>query len=240
VQAIVAITAPEAEFFEGCVGDCPVLTIRPVVPWTKLTTRAFDDRHGVVFAAGWLAGAESPNADGLRWFADNVWPTIVAAVPGVQLTVTGDAPPEIRAAMAGRSIVFSGLLPDLHATYESARVAIVPLRYGAGVSIKGFEALKSGVPVVTTRAGGADLDRVAPGAVWTVDTAGEFTKALAAVLTDRDEWNVRHAAIQAASHRWTDSSCAQWRALLDDAQLARVPAMARGTAPVAMDREVCP
>jgi hypothetical protein len=150
-HTVVTITGSEASFFTSCPGDCPVVTIRPEMPWARLTTRSFDSRSGVVFVAAWLAGPESPNTDGLKWFASAVWPHVLAAVPSARLSVTGEAPAEIRRAIVDRSIEFVGLVPDLYDVYNAARVAVVPLRYGAGLSMKSHEPLKFGVPVVATR-----------------------------------------------------------------------------------------
>lgn len=221
VQAVVAITTPEAAFFASCAGHCPIATIRPELSWTKVTNRPFDDRPDVVFVAAWLAGCDSPNADGLRWFADAVWPIVVAVVPWARLRVTGDAPAEIREALGDSSIEFSGLVPDLYDIYDAARVAVVPLRYGAGLSIKGLEALKFGVPVVTTTVGGADLDSIAPGAAWTADSAAAFAEGVIVLLTIGDQWHARRAAILKAARSWSTSTRRQWRAVFDDAQLAR-------------------
>jgi GT2 family glycosyltransferase len=220
VQAIVTVTALEAAFFAACRGSCRVTTIWPELPWTKVTRRPFDDRTDVVFVAAWLAGSDSPNADGLRWFLNAIWPTVVAAVPWARLKITGDAPVEIREALSDASVEFCGLLPDLYHVYDAARVAILPLRYGAGLSIKGLEALKFGVPVVATSLGGADLDAIAPGAAWTADTAPAFAAGLIALLTVRDEWNTRRRAILEAAPTWPVSSRREWRALLDDAQIS--------------------
>jgi len=41
----------------------------------------------------------------------------------------------------------------LNSYYEKARVAVVPLRFGAGVKYKVLEALSKGVPLVTTEVG---------------------------------------------------------------------------------------
>ena len=222
VHAIVAVTPPEASFFASCAGTCPIATIRPELPWARTTRRPFDDRSDVVFVAAWLAGSDSPNADGLKWFARAVWPLVVAAVPWARLRVTGDAPVDIRRALLDASIEFLGLVPDLYDIYDAARVAVVPLRYGAGVSIKSLETLKFGVPVVTTSVAGADLDSIAPGAAWTANSATAFAEGVVTLLTMPDEWQARRNAALEAARSWPVSVRRQWRAVLDDAQLARV------------------
>jgi glycosyltransferase involved in cell wall biosynthesis len=225
VQGIVTVTAREAAFFAACEGTCPVTTILPELPWTKITRRPYDARADVVFVAAWLAGPDSPNADGLRWFARSVWPGVLAAVPWARLRVTGDAPAQIREELADPSVEFCGLIPDLYDLYDTARMAILPLRYGAGLSIKGLEAIKFGVPLVTTTLGSAGLDGLAPGATWTADDASAFARGVISLLTDRSEWSRRRRAILEAAPSWPSSSRRSWRTFLCDAQLARTAAI---------------
>ena len=134
-----------------------------------MTERAFADRTDVVFVAAWLAGPDSPNADGLRWFIRAVWPLVIAEIPWARLRVTGDAPSSVRALASEPDVEFTGLVPDIYDVYDRARVAVVPLRYGAGVMTKAIEALRFGVPMVTTTVGASGLDRMAPGSYCTED-----------------------------------------------------------------------
>ena len=46
---------------------------------------------------------------------------------------------------------------ELREHYRTARVAVVPLRYGAGVKLKVVEALREGLPLVTTQVGAQGL-----------------------------------------------------------------------------------
>jgi GT2 family glycosyltransferase/glycosyltransferase involved in cell wall biosynthesis len=221
VQAIAAVTEAEAAYFASTRGDCPITVIRPQLPWAKLTARDFHARADVIFVAGWLAGSRSPNADGLKWFVGSVWPKVRTAVPGVRLKITGNAPPAVRQSIVDGAVEFTGLVPDLFDIYDSSRVAIAPLRYGAGLSIKVLEALRFGVPVVTTAIAGPDLDRLARDAVWMADSASGFAEGVVTLLTDAGEWQRRRRAMIRAGLESSASARSQWRTLIDQAQLAR-------------------
>ena len=58
-------------------------------------------------------------------------------------------------ALAGDAISVRANVSDaeLRELYRTARVAAVPLRYGAGVKLKVVEALREGLPLVTTSIG---------------------------------------------------------------------------------------
>ena len=222
-HAVVCVSQSEAAFFQSCRGDCRVWAITPAVPWARITPRRFEERSGALFVAAWLAGPDSPNGDGLRWFVESVWPRVLATAPSVRLTITGDAPASLRSAVACSSVEFAGCVPDLFDTYDAARLAIVPLRYGAGVSIKALEALRFGVPMVTTALGASGLDDVDPSALLRADTPRAFADGVTALLTDPDEWNRQRLAILGwrASRKEAGH---QWRTVIDEAQFARTAA----------------
>ncbi|MGC8477724.1 MAG: glycosyltransferase, partial [Acetobacteraceae bacterium] len=102
----------------------------------------------------------SPNVDGIRWFVREALPLLRAKQSEVTLTIVGGgAPPEVRA-LAGGGVTVAGWVSDteLAGLYAAARVAVVPLRYGAGVKGKVVEAMRLGVPVVTTPIGAEGLE----------------------------------------------------------------------------------
>jgi glycosyltransferase involved in cell wall biosynthesis len=83
-----------------------------------------------------------PNVEGVNWFLQEVWPTVQAQVPGVQLMLAGAAPPHVRTAWETHSHVSApGFVQDLAATYRDAQLVIVPLHTGGGTNIKVLEAL---------------------------------------------------------------------------------------------------
>jgi hypothetical protein len=71
-----------------------------------------------------------------------------------------------------------------------ARVAIIPLRQGAGVKLKVVEALREGLPLVTTPVGARGL----PGLnvlASVCDTAETMAASVVALLGDDDLWAAR-------------------------------------------------
>lgn len=62
--------------------------------------------------------------------------------------------------MQSKNIKIEGSLSDeeLHSLYQNCRIAVVPLRFGAGVKGKIIEAAYNQIPIVTTSIGGEGLD----------------------------------------------------------------------------------
>jgi glycosyltransferase involved in cell wall biosynthesis len=114
----------------------------------------FAKREDIMFVGGF---AHPPNADGVLWFAKEVFPKIRARFPEVKFYVAGSkVTDEIRALeQPGNGIIIKGFVTDeeLSEMYAKSKVAVVPLRYGAGVKGKVLEALYNGIPLVTTNIG---------------------------------------------------------------------------------------
>jgi glycosyltransferase involved in cell wall biosynthesis len=71
--------------------------------------------------------------------------------------------------------------------YVRSRVAVAPLRYGAGVKGKVVEAMRFGVPIVTTRIGAQGLED-AIGAICATDTPEAFAENVVQLLQDDYLW----------------------------------------------------
>ena len=114
-------------------------------------------RGGLLFVAGF---AHTPNIDAATWLVREVMPRIWRRHPETQLTLAGSNPTDEVRALAGTRVSVPGYVTDaeLAALYARARVAVVPLRFGAGVKRKVVEALHHGLPLVTTPVGAQGLD----------------------------------------------------------------------------------
>lgn len=116
-----------------------------------------DQRCGILFVAGFAHG---PNVDAAQWLVESVMPLVWDKHPHVNLTLVGSNPTAPVRDLAGRRVEVTGFVTDdeLARRYSEARVAIVPLRFGAGVKGKVVEAMQQGVPLVTTEIGAQGLD----------------------------------------------------------------------------------
>ncbi|MEJ2750165.1 MAG: glycosyltransferase family 4 protein [Anaerolineae bacterium] len=97
-----------------------------------------------------------PNADGIRWFLNDVFPLIQEQVPDVTLTIIGKNPPAdfVQAAeTAPETITVTGYVPDLTPYMEAAVLMVVPVRAGGGMRVRLLEAFARAMPAVTTTVG---------------------------------------------------------------------------------------
>lgn len=111
-----------------------------------------NDRRNIMFVGGFV---HKPNVDAVVWFAKEVFPKVVSELPDIKLYIIGSNPSEDVLRLADDHVIVKGFVSDgeLENFYRSCRIAVVPLRYGAGIKGKVVEAMRFGIPVVTTSVG---------------------------------------------------------------------------------------
>lgn len=166
-----------------------------------------------------MAGSFSytPNVEGARWLAREVWPMVLRAVPDARLRLVGLRSETTLADLAGLpGVVVVGTVPDMRPELTRARLAVAPLRVGGGTRIKILEAFASGRAVVSTTVGAEGIDARDGACLLLRDDAEGFAEAIVALLTDRERaraMGARGRALAVARYDWRDSA-ARFEALL--------------------------
>lgn len=117
----------------------------------------FSKRKDILFVGGF---AHKPNVDAVLWFAKEIYPKILEKYPDMVWHIVGSKAPEEVLALASDNIILEGFVSDeeLEVLYRKCRMAVVPLRYGAGVKGKVVESSYYQIPLITTSIGGEGLD----------------------------------------------------------------------------------
>jgi len=177
-QALVSVNQEETEFFVGREGLGPIATIHPYLidgPRHEHSTGANAEMIDVLLVASDNAG----NVDSVRWLMKEIAPRLERA--GVEVTVIGNVNRAI--AQEAPNVRFLGRVKDVGSYYEHARLVVLPVTEGTGISIKTMEALTLGKPVVATShalRGVPQGERELP----TFDEAEEFSREVCRLLRD--------------------------------------------------------
>jgi glycosyltransferase involved in cell wall biosynthesis len=148
--------------------------------------RPFAQRSDLVFVGGFR---HPPNVDAMRWFAGDVFPRVRDAIPGIRFHCIGaHVPAEILALGAQPGVVVHGHVPDIAPFMDGCRIAVAPLRYGAGVKGKVNLSMAHGQPVVATRCAVEGMHLVDGEDVLVADDAEAFALAIVRLYRDEALW----------------------------------------------------
>ena len=180
----------------------------PDAPWANLA-----QRRDLLFVAGF---GHPPNADAAAWLVREIMPRVWDRRPQARLSLVGSNPTAEVVALAGERVEVTGFVDDdeLQRRYAAARVAAAPLRFGGGMKGKVIEAMRFGLPCVTTSVGKQGLETVGD---WlaAADEPQAFADALLRLLDDDAAWDAASRAAQdhARAHFSAD---ALWRVVAED------------------------
>ncbi len=158
----------------------------------------------------------APNWDAVLWLKQAVWPRIRARLPRAQLHVYGAYTPPKATALhnAAEGFLVKGWAPDALHVMRGARLALAPLRFGAGIKGKLVDAMQCGTPSITTPIGAEGMhgDSAWPGAV--ANSAEALASAAAALYQNETPWReAQRAGYQLLSARYESTTHAD--ALID-------------------------
>lgn len=153
-----------------------------VIPNIHKTTQVRRDKvkpNNLLFVGNFL---HQPNVDAAIFFCTEILQRIKEEVPDTTVTIVGNAPTDAVRMLASDTVTVTGWVPDVTPFLETCHVAVVPLRYGAGMKGKVGEAMAAGVPVVTTSIGVQGIDVVSGCQLVVADTPLDFARATIEVL----------------------------------------------------------
>jgi glycosyltransferase involved in cell wall biosynthesis len=125
-----------------------------------------------------------PNAQGIAWLQERVWPLVAKACPEGRAEILGRGAPAALRETSTPAFRFLGEGQDTRPHWREAAVAVVPLLSGGGTRLKVLEAAACGVPVVSTAVGAEGLDFTPEREILIRDTPQEFASAVVELFAD--------------------------------------------------------
>jgi GT2 family glycosyltransferase len=146
----------------------------------------FEERSNILFVAGF---GHPPNIDGAIWFVEKIFPLVIEKNPNVKLTLVGSNPTKEVKALACDSINVTGFVSDqkLEQFYSESRIAVVPLLYGGGMKGKVIEAMRFGIPLITTSIGLQGLKKASE-FIPSTDNPQKFAELISEYLNNKEKW----------------------------------------------------
>ncbi len=145
-DATFVVSDAERDLLRTTVPGADVLVL-PLARDVQPPQTPFSLRSGIGFIGGF---AHSPNVDAVAFFLRDVWPIVVQREPACRFSIVGAGLAADILAEAPGKVEYLGAVTDIGPWFESLRLTIAPLRFGAGVKGKIVSSLAAGVPCVAT------------------------------------------------------------------------------------------
>ena len=147
----------------------------------------FENRNHFITIGNLL---HAPNVDAILFLKKEIWPEIKKKLPKAELHIYGAyAPQQISELHSQKEgFLIRGWVVSVSESMKNARVCLAPLRFGAGLKGKFFDAMKNGTPVVTTSIGAEGIPGNYSFAGTIVDEAEGIVNASIALYVNKKNW----------------------------------------------------
>jgi GT2 family glycosyltransferase/glycosyltransferase involved in cell wall biosynthesis len=130
-----------------------------------------------------------PNIDAVLFFVQKIYPLVSEHLRDAKFYILGDNPsPEI-IALANERIIVAGLQKDVRPFFDSVKLSVAPLRFGAGVKGKINQSMAFGVPVVATSLAVEGMALTNHKEILVADEPEDFARGLIELYESEELWN---------------------------------------------------
>lgn len=132
-----------------------MITISNVHHYKDIEQKYLEKRSGLFFVGGF---SHKPNEDAVKYLYHDIMPLVWKKNEDIHVTIVGSYPTKEMLALNSDRFSVLGYVEDISVYFNTSRVFIAPLRYGAGVKGKVGQSLEFGLPVITTEVGAEGFD----------------------------------------------------------------------------------
>lgn len=156
-------------------------------PDTAYTPTAFSDRKGFVFVGN---GKHRPNIDAVFRLKAAIWPLLRDRLPEARLMIYGAyLSGEIQNLHAPEDgFEVRGWAPKLEPVFLESRLQLAPLRFGAGVKGKILNALRFGLPTLSTAIGWEGIYQGPESVDFLAESPEDFARKAAHLYSNGPAW----------------------------------------------------
>jgi glycosyltransferase involved in cell wall biosynthesis len=187
-DGVLAVCQKEADLINDLVGDPSLAAVVPLAESEALPAAGFAERRGILFVGNFR---HAPNIGAVEYLCREIVPRIDPVLLAEHpVYIVGNALTDaVRSYGCDlRHVRMVGWVPSIQPYLERARVAVVPLLYGAGTKGKLVEAVVAGTPAVSTRVGVEGLALRDGEHLLVADDPCAFAEAVSRLLMDEGLW----------------------------------------------------
>jgi glycosyltransferase involved in cell wall biosynthesis len=182
---IFTVTHTEKEFLIQQNPELDVYVVPNVHDAVVRDTVPFSQRKDLMFIGHYL---HQPNVDAVKYFVREIFPILQKRLGRIKFYIVGSNPTEEVFRLQSDDVVVTGYVPDVASYFESSRVFVAPLRFGAGMKGKIGQSMTFGLPVVTSGIGAEGMGLENGRHVLIAENTEAFVDAAERLYMDEDLW----------------------------------------------------
>lgn len=148
---------------------------------------SFEERSGFMMIGNYL---HEPNRDAVKWLKQEIWPLIRKKLPDAELNIYGSyvSQRELQLEKKKEGFHVHGRVDDVRSVISISKVMLAPLRFGAGLKGKLFDAMRFGTPSVTTAIGSEGITDPENWCGSVTDDPNSFANAAVELYLNKIDW----------------------------------------------------
>lgn len=183
-HATLVVSPVEVELFRQEAPDVQVALLSNIHA-AEGRSQGYSERRDILFIGSF---EHPPNVDAMHYFIDEVFPLLHDHKPDLKVLIVGSKAPKSLLAKASSHLQFTGFVADIAPLFNSVRLSIAPLRYGAGVKGKINSSMAYGVPVIASPVAAEGMGLAHEQDVLIADDAAGFATAIVRAYDDEKLW----------------------------------------------------
>ena len=183
----IVMSTSELSIMEKELPDCDIRHIPLMFIDIEGEEQPYEERENILFIGGF---PHQPNVDAVIFFCNEIWPIVSESLPNVEFIIIGSEPPEEVLQLSNiEGVTVVGYVKDLAPYFNSIRISVAPLRYGAGIKGKLGTSLGFGVPSVATSIAVEGMPLIDGQNICIADIPEEFAQKTIDLYTSEKQWN---------------------------------------------------
>ncbi|SRX75589.1 glycosyltransferase [Aequorivita antarctica] len=148
----------------------------------------FNQRENLLFIGSFL---HTPNLDAVKYLHNKILPNLLKILPTLKIDIIGSYAPQEILDLNSENFRILGFVEDISEYFNSAKLFVAPLAFGAGIKGKIGQSLEFGLPLVTTEIGaeGFDFSSNAELMIAPIDNPEVFAEKIISLYTNENFWN---------------------------------------------------
>ena len=183
---LVPVTDRDGYILDFLGNQSPVYVAPTGIDFDEVKISDVSPPHNTVYFIGALDW--TPNQEGLLWFIDKVWGTVLKEYPEAEFHIAGrNAPPSFKHKLNKKNIIFHGSVEDAHEFVQQYNIMVSPLLTGSGMRVKLVESMALQKPIVSTYVGAEGIVNVNETYMYLAHNETEFANYLIELLKNPEK-----------------------------------------------------